>query len=116
MGEPVVAVIDVGKTNKKIHIYDRELDLVDACSESFEAAIKDGVSFEPVDELMDWLLDNLSRLGSRHDIRAIVTSAHGAAFACVGDEGELTIPVVDYTHEPGDEFHEEFFRVVGEVV
>ena len=114
MSEPVVAVIDVGKTNKKIHIYNRELTLIDSCSKSFETMIRDGISFETTDELMEWLLDNLSRLGSRHNIRVIAISTHGASSACIDEAGELTIPVVDYTYEPGEEFHEEFYRVAGD--
>jgi len=113
MSEPVVAVIDVGKTNKKIHIYNRELVLTDSCSESFGPMIRDGISFETTDELVEWLLDNLSRLGSRHNIRVIAISTHGATFACIDEAGELTIPVVDYTYEPGEEFHEEFYGVAG---
>jgi len=114
MSEPVVAVIDIGKTNKKIHIYNRELTLIDSCSTSFEPMIQDRISFETTDELIEWLLDNLSRLGSRHNIRVIATSAHGATFACIDEAGELTVPVVDYTYEPGEEFHEDFYRVAGD--
>lgn len=111
---PVVAVIDIGKTNKKIHIYNRELQLVDSCSQSFEPTLQNGIPFEAADELVEWLLDNLSRLGSRHDIKVISTSSHGAGFACVDQEGQLSLPVVDYTYEPGGTFHEEFYAVAGE--
>lgn len=114
MSEPVVAVVDIGKTNKKIHIYNRELKLIDSCSTSFEPAIRDGISFEPTDELMEWLLDNLSRLGSRHNIRVVAPSTHGATFACIDEAGELTVPVVDYTYEPGEAFHEAFYGVAGD--
>ncbi len=114
MSEPVVAVIDIGKTNKKIHIYDRELTLIAGCSTSLETVMREGISVENTDDLMEWLLDNLSRLGAKHNIRVIATSAHGACFACIDEAGELTVPVVDYTYEPGEEFHEEFYRVVGD--
>lgn len=114
MSEPVVAVVDIGKTNKKIHIYDRNLEMIDSCSTSFEPFIRDGVSFERTDELMEWLLDNLSRLASVHDIQVIATSCHGASFACVDENGELAVPVVDYTFEPGGDFHERFYDVAGD--
>ena len=114
MGEPVVAVIDVGKTNKKVHIYNRNLELIESCSASFEPVVRDGISFETTDELTQWLLDNLSRLGSRHDILVIATSSHGGCFACVDESGNLALPVLDYTHEPGEEFHEAFYGVAGD--
>jgi len=114
MSEPVVAVIDIGKTNKKIHIYNRELEMIDSRNQSFGTTLIDGVPFEKTDELMEWLLDNLSALAARHEIAAVSTSCHGAAFACVDESGELSVPVVDYTYEPGEDFHDEFYDVAGD--
>ncbi len=108
-----VAVIDVGKTNKKVHIYDEALDLVGGKSRSFESVEREGVPWVPSQEIESWLLDTLSELGSRYPIELISIATHGATFACVDADGELAIPVVDYTHEPGDAFHEEFYRIAG---
>lgn len=108
-----VAVIDIGKTNKKIHVYDESLGLVDSRSRSFESVEQDGVPWIPSGEVEEWLLDNLSALGSRYDIGMISITTHGATFACVDESGELAIPIIDYTHEPGDAFHDEFYERCG---
>ncbi len=108
-----VAVIDIGKTNKRVHIYDESLELVDGKSTSFESVDREGVPWVPSDEIESWLLDTLSTLGSRYGIELISIATHGATFACVDADGELAIPVVDYTHEPGDAFHEEFHQRAG---
>jgi len=114
MGDPVVAVIDVGKTNKKIHVYTSDLRLVDSRSTVLEPVERDGIMTEQTDELVDWLYDNLTWLASRYDIKAIGTTTHGACFACVDSAGELTLPVIDYTFEPGGTFHDDFYEAVGE--
>lgn len=114
MNEPTVAVIDVGKTNKRIHIYNRNLELIDSRKKSFGTVLRNGVSFESTDELMEWLLDALCILGSRHNIQVIAISTHGATFACVDERGDLAVPVLDYTYEPGEAFHDEFYRVAGD--
>lgn len=114
MSEPAVAVIDIGKTNKKIHIYNRNLELIDSRSQTFGTVMKDGVSFEATEELLEWLLDNLSALASRHAVRVIAITTHGASFACVDESGDLAVPVIDYTHEPGGTFHEDFYAVAGD--
>jgi sugar (pentulose or hexulose) kinase len=108
-----VAVIDIGKTNKKVHIYDAELSLVEERSRSFESVERDGIPWVPSEEIEEWLLDTLSELGARYAISLISITTHGATFACVNADGELAIPVVDYTYEPGDAFHEQFHALVG---
>jgi len=110
---PYVAVIDIGKTNKKIHIYDETLELVDSRSRSFESVERDGIPWVPSDEVEEWLLDNLSALASRYQIRLVSIATHGATFACVDEDGELAIPIIDYTYEPGEPFHDEFYAKVG---
>ena len=108
-----VAVIDIGKTNKKVHIYDETLALVDGGSKSFESVEQDGVPWVPSDQVETWLFDTLSALGSRYPIELISIATHGATFACVDADGELAIPIVDYTYEPGDDFHREFYELAG---
>ncbi len=108
-----VAVIDIGKTNKKIHIYDETLELVDSRSRSFESVERDGIPWVASEEVEEWLLDNLSSLASRYQIGLVSIATHGATFACVDEAGELAIPVIDYTYEPGESFHDEFYEKVG---
>ena len=108
-----VAVIDIGKTNKKVHIYDESLALVEGRSKSFESVVEDGVPWVPSAAVEEWLLDTLSALGSRFRIDVLSIATHGATFACVDAEGELAIPIVDYTHEPGEQFHRDFYALAG---
>ena len=109
-----VAVIDIGKTNKKVHIYGPDLVLVDGRSRPFESVVEDGIPWVPSEAIEEWLLDTLATLNNRYPVRAISVTTHGATFACVDSSGALSIPVIDYTHEPGERFHDEFYRVAGD--
>lgn len=108
-----VAVIDIGKTNKKVHVYDDALELVDSRSKTFDSVERDGIPWVPSEAVEEWLLDTLSQLGSRYAIRLVSIATHGATIACVGDDGELAIPVIDYTYEPGESFQDDFYTRCG---
>ena len=108
-----VAVIDVGKTNKKIHIYDESLSLIDSRSRSFESVEQDGLLCIPSEAIEEWLLQNLGDLADRHGFDLIAITTHGATIAAVQQNGDLALPIIDYTWEPGDEFHDEFYAQFG---
>jgi sugar (pentulose or hexulose) kinase len=112
--EYAIAVFDVGKTNKKLLIYDRDLTLLDSTYRVFPTIELDGLEVEPLEAVEAWFLQELSRFARTYPIRVITVSTHGAAFVCVGSDGNPALPVVSYTYEPGDAFHDEFYREVGD--
>ncbi|MFP4407346.1 MAG: FGGY-family carbohydrate kinase [Spirochaetaceae bacterium] len=113
MAHYAIAVFDVGKTNKKLLIYNDQLELLDSVQKVFPVRNEDGVELEPIDEVERWLVENLRSYGEHYPIRAISVTTHGASFVCVGEDGEQSVPMLSYTHEPGDAFHEEFYAKVG---
>jgi sugar (pentulose or hexulose) kinase len=113
--ESYIAVFDVGKTNKKVMIFDERLALVDSVKENFSEYSEDGVNYERIDEMTEWFLDGLKGFSSRYSIRAVSVTTHGASAACVDSEGRLVLPLVAYTTDPGEEFHRDFHRRFGSV-
>lgn len=107
------AVLDVGKTNKKITIYDSELVAVQSVSEVFEEIVDSGLTLEPIQEITNWFLDQAKQLSAQYNIKAISATTHGAAFVCLDDKGELTVPMLSYTTDPGEEFHKSFHARFG---
>jgi len=105
-----LAVFDVGKTNKKLLIYDSDLTLLDSTYEQFDAVESGDLLVESTDEAFAWLQGALSKAAAEHDIGCISVAAHGAACACLDASGGLILPVLSYTFDPGDEFHREFYR------
>jgi sugar (pentulose or hexulose) kinase len=114
------AVFDIGMTNKKVVIYDEALRQADAVYRVFPAIPARGLTEKGELEahdlagIEDWFLGALASFASRYPIRAIAVTTHGATLVCVGEDGLPCAPCVFYTHEPGDDFHERFYRLVGE--
>ncbi|MBW7963311.1 FGGY-family carbohydrate kinase [Bradyrhizobium sp. BR 10261] len=89
-----VAVLDIGKTNIKLVLFDRGRLLWE---KSAPNRIRSGPPYphEDVESAWSFFLDALREAASTHQINAIVPTAHGAAGALIG-EGELAAPVMDY--------------------
>ncbi len=108
-----VAVLDVGKTNKKIRLYDRQFQPLAEERTSLDTRMQDGLEVEPTEELLAWFRQAMARLGSEYDIRAISVCAHGATVAMLDEAGKLAYPVISYTSEKGAEIEQEFYDVFG---
>jgi sugar (pentulose or hexulose) kinase len=111
--EYAIAVFDVGKTNKKVLIYDPELTIVDSAFQSFPTEQRDGLEVEPIEAIEEWLLERLREFAEQYPIRAISVATHGACSVGVGTDGRPSLPVISYTHEPNPQLHDQFFRRVG---
>jgi sugar (pentulose or hexulose) kinase len=114
--ESAVAVIDIGMTNKKVVVYDSSLRLLDSVSRTFAPLMVEGLETHDLAAMEEWFLDTLALFAKRHPIKAISVTTHGATLVCVGEDGLPAAPCVYYTHEPGDEFQERFYRAVGDQV
>ena len=109
-----IAVFDVGKTNKKLLIFDRELNILDSAYASVPEIDQDGVLREDMTAIQDWYLQQLKRYAAAFPIRAISVSAHGATCAAVKGDGSLATPVVSYTTEIDEAFNDAFYNTVGD--
>ncbi len=115
--EPIkksIAVFDVGKTNKKLLIYDYKLELIESVYQSFEEYDMDGIKVEPMEEISEWLIASLTSMADKHDIGVISATSHGSAFTCIDSEGKLSMPVLSYSNDPGPEFHSRFSDEIGD--
>ena len=112
MKPETIAVLDVGKTNKKVLIYDLKFNVLEISKESFPEIEKDGLQHEQPDAVFDWLCETLSNFSKKYAIKAMSVTTHGATIVCVDDGGNLTAPPLSYTNTtvPGfaDEFYSEF--------
>lgn len=89
-----VAVLDIGKTNVKLALFDHGRLLWE---KSAPNRVLPGPPYphEDVESAWTFFLDALHEAARTHQISAIVPTAHGAAGALIG-ESELAAPVMDY--------------------
>lgn len=112
--EYAIAVLDIGKTNKKLAVYSPDLKVLSSESRPFPTQLVDGIEIEPVDAVEAWFLDRLAAVSSSFPIRSITVATHGAALVCIDEAGSRPVPVLSYTHEPGDQFHRDFYALAGD--
>ena len=91
---PVIAIFDVGKTNKKLVLFDEQYKLIYEESRQFEEIKdEDGFACEDVAVLTKWVKDSfIALLGDkRFDIRAVNFSAYGASFVYLNNDLEVIL-------------------------
>jgi L-fuculokinase len=108
-----IAVFDVGKTNKKVVIFDSRLEQLDSAYAVFPQLRQGDVELDDIASIDAWFLDQLAVFARRYPIRVVAVCTHGATFAAV-DEGGRPVPgVISYTTDPGESFNEEFYARFG---
>jgi sugar (pentulose or hexulose) kinase len=93
-------VLDIGKTNAKLTLWDVAGRLLDRASRANALVEGPGYRALDTDGIETWMAETLSRFAAQADIGAIVPVGHGAACALVSD-GRLHAVPMDY-EDPGD--------------
>ncbi len=105
MREKVIAIFDIGKTNKKILLFNYDLRLVLETEEKF-AQIKDDDGFECDDiELIEkWIKKSITGLvrSDTYDLTAVNFATYGATLVYLDSHGKRLTPVYNYL-KPIDE-------------
>lgn len=104
-----VAVIDIGKTNAKLALVDRET-LTEIAVITRQNTVRPGPPWPHFDVEGHWafLLDGLRDFHTAHGIDAISTTTHGACAALLDSKGQLAAPILDYEHTGPDELAEDY--------
>jgi len=108
-----IAVFDIGKTNKKIIIFDSNLEIKIIDKTNIEEFEDDHLRHDDIEAIQVWMISKLKEYSSRFDIKVISVSAHGATFTCIDEAGNLAIPELSYTTDPGEAFHKSFYKEFG---
>src|ERR1700733_2243235 len=96
---PVIAIFDVGKTNKKLFLFDENYRVVYERSAQFiETVDEDGDACENLESLRSFVFDLLSQLSKLKEfsVRVVNFSAYGASFIYIGDDGQPLTPLYNY--------------------
>lgn len=91
MPVPAVAVFDIGKTNKKLFLFDESYQIISERSVQFDEIIDDdGDPCEDIKSLQHFVRDGLQEALQNQDfkIRAVNTSAYGASLVYLDDQGK----------------------------
>jgi sugar (pentulose or hexulose) kinase len=105
---PLIAVVDLGKTNAKLSFVDPQLGQEVWSVRRANAIVEGEVSRElDIVAIEEWLLSSLRDAPGRERVTAIVPIAHGAAAVLVGHDGEV-LAAPDYEDPRFDEVAEDY--------
>jgi sugar (pentulose or hexulose) kinase len=113
---PVIAIFDVGKTNKKLFLFDENYQIVfEKTARFLETVDEDGYPCENIESLRLSVFDSLSEVFrmSEFKVKAVNFSAYGASFIYVGEDGKPLTPLYNYLKSYPQELSDQFYRQYG---
>ena len=109
----VVAIFDIGKTNKKVFLFDENYKIVWEKSVNLDETVdEDGFPCENIEVLKNWILDRLSEIKELNNyvLKAINFSTYGASFVYVDDKGNSLTPLYNYLKEYPEALKKDFYK------
>ncbi|WP_242204152.1 FGGY-family carbohydrate kinase [Aestuariivivens insulae] len=116
MKQKVTAVFDIGKTNKKFFLFDKDFKEVHKEYISFdEIQDEDGHPTENLPALKEWLKGVFDRIleEKKFIVKAINFSTYGASFVHIDENGRVLTPLYNYTKPLDDKVVNAFFEKYG---
>jgi sugar (pentulose or hexulose) kinase len=113
---PVIAIFDVGKTNKKLFLFDENYRIVYERSARFtETVDEDGDPCENLESLRLSVFDSLREVFKHpeFEIKAINFSTYGASFVHIDEGGNPVAPLYNYLKEFPAGLKEQFYKTYG---
>src|ERR1035437_4614913 len=113
---PVIAIFDIGKTNKKLLLFDEHYKIVFEEDKQFEE-IKDEDDFpcEDIIAITEWIKNSFNRLmiNEKYDIKAVNFSAYGASFVYLDEQLNIILHLYNYLKPYPSRLKEKFYNDYG---
>lgn len=105
MKESVFAIFDIGKTNKKLLLFNTELNVISEIEQKFaEITDDDGFACDDIERIEKWIKDSISGFikSDKYDLKAVNFATYGATLVYIDEHGKRLTPVYNYL-KPVDE-------------
>jgi sugar (pentulose or hexulose) kinase len=112
----VIAIFDIGKTNKKFFLLNEQYKIVLERSVQFpETVDEDGFACDDINLLTGWVKETVKKIISLdgYNIKAINFSAYGASLVHIGEDGEPVSPLYNYMKPYDPALQEKFYKTYG---
>jgi L-fuculokinase len=116
MSTPVIAIFDIGKTNKKLFLFDENYRIVYEQSKQLAETIdEDGDPCENLAELTQWVKNSFREVTnlSQFEVRALNFSAYGASFVHLDKGDNPVTPLYSYLKHFPDALKKKFYDTYG---
>jgi sugar (pentulose or hexulose) kinase len=114
--QQVIAIFDIGKTNKKLFLFDKAYQILYVKSAAIPE-IKDDENFpcEDLPNLCSFIHESFREVLAKEEfeIKAVNFSAYGASFVCVGSDGKPVAPLYNYLKPYPENLLKRFYQTYG---
>ena len=117
MSQEVIAIFDIGKTNKKFFLFNRQYETVYESSRRFEEIEDDdGYPCDDLPGLRDWIKHEFREISKNpaFDIKAINFTAYGASLVHLNDKGIPVTPLYNYLKPLPEAIARQFYEKYGQ--
>jgi sugar (pentulose or hexulose) kinase len=116
MKEKVIAIFDIGKTNKKLLIFNYDLSLVSEEERKFpEVRDDDGFECDNIELIEKWVGESIMELihSEKYDVTAVNFATYGATLVYLDEQGKRITPVYNYLKPVDEKIPERLYRRYG---
>jgi sugar (pentulose or hexulose) kinase len=113
---PVIAIFDIGKTNKKLFLFDESYHVIfEKSGKLQETTDEDGDPCEQIDALINFVHESLQEvlLYKYYDLKAINFSAYGATLVFIDETGKPVSSLYNYLKPYPEELKKQFYNEYG---
>ncbi|HFA51303.1 MAG TPA: carbohydrate kinase [Bacteroidetes bacterium] len=110
------AIFDIGKTNKKFFLFDKNYrEVFREYSVFDEIEDEDGHPTDDLDAIIKWMKNIFSEILSakKYEVKAINFSTYGASFVHLGRDGKPLTPLYNYTKKYPKKIAASFYKKYG---
>lgn len=113
---PVIAIFDIGKTNKKLFLLDEQYRIVFERTAKFtEITDEDGDPCDSIESIRHSATETLGELlhEGKYDIKAVNFATYGASFVYIDAYGKVLTPLYNYLKAYPEELQAKFYSDYG---
>ena len=116
MKETVIAIYDIGKTNKKIILFNEDFKIISEIEEKFpEILDDDGFECDDIEHIEQWIRKSLATLvhSEKYDLKAVNFTTYGATLAYLDESGNRLTPIYNYLKPMDEKIAENLYKRYG---
>lgn len=116
MYKEVIAIFDIGKTNKKFLLFDKKLKIVHEAEQKFDEILDDdGFACDDIEKIENWMKECVSDviLQKKYTIKALNFATYGASLVYLNHNGKRFTPVYNYLKPMPEDVLKGFYETYG---
>jgi len=113
MKEKIIAIYDIGKTNKKIILFNEDFKIVSEIEEKFaEVHDDDGFECDDIEHIEKWIKESMTKLVNSdiYELKAVNFTTYGATLVYLDENGKRLTPVYNYLKPMDEKIAESLYK------